>query len=121
LLIRLRIEEQLRISLIAAACIALPLLGACGSQDSQPTVTEADLAKSLQASGLPDNPQLANCAAKVYMDEGISQDGLRKMTKPGSAAPSADGTMGGLSKEDTDKVRSASEKIATQCMPKPAQ
>ena len=110
----------MRISLIAAACIALPLLGACGSQDSQPTVTEADLAKSLQASGLPDNPQLATCAAKIYVGEGISQDGLRKMTQPGSAAPSADGTMGGLSKDDTDKVRSASQKIATECVQKPA-
>ncbi|NKY85664.1 hypothetical protein [Nocardia veterana] len=109
----------MRISLIAAACIALPLLGACSSdKDSQPPVTQADLSKSLQASGLKD-AKLADCAAKLYVDEGISQDGLRKMTKPGGNAQATDGSMGGLSKDDADKARSATQKIATECVAAP--
>lgn len=109
----------MRISLIAAVCIALPLLGACGSdKDSEPTITQADLSKSLQSSGLKD-AKLADCAAKLYVDEGISQDGLRKMTKPGSNAQVADGSMGGLSKEDSDKARAATQKIATTCVAAP--
>lgn len=111
----MRIEEPLRISLIAAACIALPLLGACSSEDSQSTVSQADLSKALQDSGLKD-AKLADCAAKLYVDEGVSQDGLQKMIKPGGSTPKEDGTMGGLSEDDTAKVSAATQKIAKECV-----
>jgi hypothetical protein len=75
--------NQLRITLIAAALVAVPLLAGCGSSNAQPEVTQADLSKALQSSGLND-PKLADCAAKIYVGEGISQDGLRLMTKPGT-------------------------------------
>jgi hypothetical protein len=108
----------LRITLIAAAFVALPLLAACGSDhtsNAQPAITQADLSKSLQNSGLKD-PQLADCAAKIYVDQGISQDGLRLMTKPGVDSQAQDpGTMG-LSKDDANKARAATQKIVTDCI-----
>ncbi|RDI63197.1 hypothetical protein [Nocardia pseudobrasiliensis] len=105
----------MRISLIAAAFVALPLLAACGgsdSKDSQPQITQADVSKSLQSGGLQAN--LADCAAKHFVDAGISQDGLRTMTKTGASTPTADPGQG-MSKEDADKARGAAQKIATEC------
>ncbi|ATL71174.1 hypothetical protein [Nocardia terpenica] len=106
----------MRISLIAAALIALPLLAACGSsdhKDPQPTITQADLSKSMQSGGL--DPKVADCAAKIYVEEGISQDGLRLMSKPGTNTQSPDpGTMG-LSKDDAAKAKSAVQKFVQQC------
>ncbi|MFF0488901.1 hypothetical protein ACWDSJ_12935 [Nocardia sp. NPDC003482] len=108
----------MRNSLIAAAFVALPLLAACGSdhKDSQPQVTQADVSKSLQSGGLQAN--LADCAAKHFVDAGISQDGLRAMTKSPSTAPTAD-PGAGMSKEDADKARTAAQKIATECFTAP--
>jgi hypothetical protein len=107
-----RIEDELRISLIAAAFIALPLLAACGSDHH---VTQADVSKALQDSGLKD-PKLADCAAKIYVGEGISQDGLRLMTKPGSNTQATDPNSLGLSKDDADKARTATQKIVSDCL-----
>ncbi|MCM6777246.1 hypothetical protein NDR87_27535 [Nocardia sp. CDC159] len=104
----------MRISLIAAAFVALPLLAACGgsdTKDAQPQITQADVSKSLQSGGLQAN--LADCAAKHFVDAGISQDGLRTMTKSNTAPTADPGT--GMSKQDAEKARSAAQKIATEC------
>lgn len=111
----------MRITLIAAALVALPLLAACGSDNkapaapAQPTITQADLSKALQNSGLKD-PDLADCAAKIYVSEGISQDGLRLMTKPGTNAQQQDPNTMGLTKDDAAKAQDATKKIVTDCI-----
>ena len=105
-------------TLIITAFVALPLLAACGSDNkapAQPAITQADLSKALQSSGLKD-PDLADCAAKIYVNEGISQDGLRLMTKPGTNAQQSDPSTMGLSKDDAAKAQDATKKIVTDCI-----
>ncbi|WP_024801677.1 hypothetical protein [Nocardia sp. BMG51109] len=103
----------MRISLIAAALVALPLLAGCGSDE--PKITQADLSKALQDSGLKD-AKMADCAAKHYVDQGISQEGLEIMTKPGTNAQAADpGTMG-MSQDDATKAHAATEGIMKDCL-----
>lgn len=113
----MRIEEPVRISLIAAALVALPLLAACGSDDEKaPAVTAAEVSKALQDGGLKDT-KLADCAAKIYVDEGISQDGLRLMIKNDAKAASAtDPESMGMSTADAEKARSATNKIVGECL-----
>lgn len=101
----------MRICLIAAALLALPVLSACGSSDEAPAVTQAELSKSLQDKGLK-NPALADCAAQVFLDSGMSQDGLRVMV---SNAQSDDPAKL-LSEGDSAKVGAAQSKIAADCV-----
>ncbi|MRH86562.1 hypothetical protein GFY24_03585 [Nocardia sp. SYP-A9097] len=107
----------MRISLIAAALVAVPLLAGCGGGgDDKPAVTQAEIAKSLQDGGLKDE-KLANCAAKLFVDEGISQDGLRLMIKnDAKAATAVDPESMGLTGPDIEKARSATNKIVSQCL-----
>lgn len=108
----------MRITLIAATLIALPLLAACGSDsDSAPALTETDLSKSLQEKGLQD-PEFADCAAKLYVQEGISQEGLRTMVGDEFDTRMADPETLGMSKEDADKARAATGKIVQECLGK---
>ncbi|MFI7001386.1 hypothetical protein [Nocardia sp. NPDC050175] len=110
----------MRISLIAAALIALPVLAACGNDKAAaaPTVTQADLAKSLQDKGLK-SQQLADCAAKLFIDQGISQEGLRVMVSNEYDTKAADQETLGMSKDDAEKARTASTRIATECITVP--
>ncbi|MFD6449704.1 MULTISPECIES: hypothetical protein [unclassified Nocardia] len=101
----------MRICLMAAALLALPVLAACGSSDEAPAVTQAELSKSLQDKGLS-NPALADCAAQVFLDSGMSQDGLRVMV---SNAKSDDPAKL-LSEGDAAKVSAAQSKIAADCV-----
>ncbi|MFD4357921.1 hypothetical protein ACFWPK_26875 [Nocardia sp. NPDC058519] len=96
---------------MAAALLALPVLSACGSGDEAPAVTQAELSKSLQDKGLK-NPALADCAAKVFFDSGMSQDGLRVMV---SNAQSDDPAKL-LGEGDAAKVSAAQSKIAADCV-----
>ncbi|MBF6137059.1 hypothetical protein IU501_29200 [Nocardia otitidiscaviarum] len=107
----------MRISLLAAAFVALPLLAACGSDSAEaPAVTQADLSKALQDSGLKDTA-LADCAAKLYVDEGISQDGLRVMIdKEANVTGSVEPEELGMSKEDSDKAKAATNRIVSECL-----
>ncbi|MEU2036111.1 hypothetical protein [Nocardia amamiensis] len=107
----------MRICMIAAALIALPVLAACGSDKdtAAPTVTQTELAQSLQDKGLK-NKQLADCAAKVFIDQGISQAGLRVMVSDEYDVKAPNQETLGMSKEDADKARSASSRIASECM-----
>ncbi|GAB2719848.1 hypothetical protein [Nocardia thraciensis] len=108
----------MRISLIAAAFVALPLLAACGGSDHsehESKITQADLSKSLQDSGLKDT-KMADCAAEHYVNEGISQDGLKIMTKPGNNAQTSDPAAMGLNQGDADKAREATKKIVSECL-----
>ncbi|WP_067574747.1 hypothetical protein OHB26_12700 [Nocardia sp. NBC_01503] len=107
----------MRISLIAAALVALPLLAGCGGGgDDKPAVSQAEISKSLQDGGLKDE-KLANCAAKLFVDEGISQDGLRLMIKNDTKnATATDPESMGLSGADADKARSATNKIVSECL-----
>ncbi|MBB5914075.1 hypothetical protein BJY24_002942 [Nocardia transvalensis] len=107
----------MRISLLAAALIALPLLAGCGGSDhsDHAKISEADLSKSLQDSGLKD-AKMADCAAKHYVDQGISQDGLEIMTKPGNNAQTSDPSAMGLSEDDAGKARDATKKIVEDCL-----
>ncbi|MFF0546805.1 hypothetical protein ACWEVD_22325 [Nocardia thailandica] len=102
----------MRICLVAAALLALPVLSACGSDEpAEPAVTQAQLSKALQDKGLG-NPKLADCAAKVFIDSGMSQSGLKVMvasSKPGDPAQQLD-------KEDAAKATASQSKIATQCV-----
>ncbi|MFD6155115.1 hypothetical protein ACFWF7_16460 [Nocardia sp. NPDC060256] len=110
----------MRISLIAAALIALPVLAACGNDKAAAasTVTQADLAKSLQDKGLK-SQQLADCAAKLFIDQGISQEGLRVMVSNEYDTKAADQETLGMSKDDAEKARTASTRIATECITAP--
>ncbi|MFC4374108.1 hypothetical protein ACFO5K_08310 [Nocardia halotolerans] len=101
----------MRICLIAAALLTLPVLSACGGSDEAPAVTQAELSKSLQDKGLGD-PELADCAAQVFLDSGMSQDGLRVMVANGQAGEQAEQ----LSEEDVSKVGAAQSKIAADCV-----
>lgn len=110
----------MRISLIAAALVALPLLAACSSGDdgkeTKPAVTQADLSKALQDSGLKDTT-LADCAAKIYVDQGISQAGLRVMIdKNANATQIGDPEQLGMSKEDSEKAKTATNRIVSECL-----
>lgn len=109
----------MRKTLITATFVILPLFAAaCGSDtDSAPALTEADLSKSLQEKGLQD-PAFADCAAKLYIDEGISQDGLKTMVSDEFDTRMADPETLGMSTEDADKARAATNKIVTECLGK---
>ncbi|BDT89749.1 hypothetical protein GV791_26430 [Nocardia cyriacigeorgica] len=109
----------MRIKLIATALIALPLLAACGGSDAEATVTEADLSKSMQDKGMQDKA-LADCVAKVFVAEGISQDGLRTLMSGEHDPQSPDAENFGMSKEDADKTRAAQGKIVTECVKLPS-
>ncbi|WP_336086182.1 hypothetical protein [Nocardia sp. SSK8] len=101
----------MRICIVAAALLAMPVLAACGSGDDAPAVTQAELSKSLQDKGLK-NPELADCAAKVFLESGMSQDGLRVMVSDEQAGDPA--TL--LGEDDTAKVSAAQSKIAADCV-----
>jgi hypothetical protein len=105
-----------RIFLFAAALVALPVLAACGNDKdaAKPAVTQAELSKSLQDKGLKDKG-LADCAAKIYVAEGISQDGLRTMVGNEYDSKAADPNNFGMSQADADKARQANTKIFTEC------
>ncbi|MEV6770612.1 hypothetical protein AB0N05_18520 [Nocardia sp. NPDC051030] len=106
----------MRVSLIAAALIALPLLTACGSDDKPAAVTQTDVSKALQDGGLKDT-KLADCAAKIYVDQGISQAGLRLMIKnDAKTAAATDMEALGMSKDDAEKARNATNKIVSDCL-----
>ncbi|WP_459548421.1 hypothetical protein [Nocardia sp. X0981] len=108
----------MRKTLIAASLVVLPLLAACGSDaESAPALTEADLSASLQEKGLQD-PAFADCAAKVYIAEGISQEGLRTMVSDEFDTRMADPETLGMSEEDADKARAATNKIVSECLGK---
>ncbi|WP_227997546.1 hypothetical protein [Nocardia australiensis] len=104
----------MRIILIATALVALPVLTACGSDKEAAPVTPAALSKSLQDKGLQDQ-KFADCAAKIYVDQGISQDGLRTMIGGEYDAKAADPESFGMSKEDADKARQATSKVVSDC------
>lgn len=105
-----REDPRVRICIVAAALLAMPLLAACGSDDA-PAVTQAELSKSLQDKGLK-NPALADCAAEVFLASGMSQDGLRVMVSDEQAGDPAEL----LSEDDTAKVSAAQSKIAADCV-----
>lgn len=104
----------MRKTLIVAALIALPVLAGCGGAD-EPQLTAADLSKSLQDKGLKD-AALADCAAKVFVDAGISQDGLRTLISDDQAAVQSDPENMGMSADDAAKSREARGKIGTECV-----
>ncbi|NKY60198.1 hypothetical protein [Nocardia flavorosea] len=106
----------MRKTLFAATLVILPLLAACGSDtESAPALTEADLSKALQETGFKD-PAFADCAAKIYLAEGISQEGLQKMISGESDAQTADPETMGLGPEDKPKADSATAKIIDECL-----
>ncbi|WP_405486909.1 hypothetical protein [Nocardia sp. NBC_00511] len=106
------------VTLAAAALVALPVLTGCGSSggDKQADVSQGDVSKALQDGGLKD-VKLADCAAKIYVDQGISQSGLRLMIKnDAKTATATDPESMGMSKDDADKARAATSKIVTDCL-----
>ncbi|RJO77240.1 hypothetical protein D5S18_11110 [Nocardia panacis] len=107
----------MRILLFTAALAAVPLLTACGG-NSRPDVTAADLSDSMYKKGMHDR-NLTDCAAKLYVVEGISQDGLRLMVSDEYDRKAADPNTFGMDAKDADKVRAAQEKIVAQCVGKP--
>ncbi|MEU1985115.1 hypothetical protein [Nocardia sp. NPDC019395] len=109
----------MRKTLFAATLVILPLLAACGSDtESAPALTEADLSAALQKKGLQD-PAFTDCAAKVYIAEGVSQDALQTMVSDEFDTRLADPETLGMSPEDADKVRAATNKIVGECLAQP--
>ncbi|WP_067830905.1 hypothetical protein [Nocardia inohanensis] len=112
----------MRISLIAAALVALPLLTACGGNDkadAKPNVTQEELAKYFKSTNLPED--LANCAAKIYYTQGISQDGLRVMINSDAKSAAVDpdaAAKSGLTADDQAKVGTATTRIMDECVNK---
>ncbi|UGT40745.1 hypothetical protein LTV02_32920 [Nocardia yamanashiensis] len=112
----------MRISLIAAALVALPLLTACGGNDkadAKPNVTQEELAKYFKSTNLP--VDLADCAAKIYYTQGISQDGLRLMVSSDAKSAAVDpdaAAKNGMSADDQAKVGAATSRIMTECVNK---
>ncbi|MVU80120.1 hypothetical protein GPX89_23095 [Nocardia sp. ET3-3] len=108
----------MRLSFVAAALVALPLLAACGGgggSDKPAEITQADVSKSLQTGGL--DAKTADCSAKIFVEQGISQDGLRRMLKSDTKSGVVpDAQSAGLSKDDTDKMQAAAMKIISSCM-----
>ncbi|MET7771399.1 hypothetical protein [Nocardia sp. NPDC005366] len=109
----------MRIFLVTAAIVALPMLSACGSDtEADPApVTAADISRSLQDKGLP-SKGLADCAAELYVAEGISQAGLRTLISDEYDNKAVDQETLGMSKEDADRARAAAAKIGTECVGK---
>ncbi|MFD3511081.1 hypothetical protein [Nocardia sp. NPDC058666] len=95
--------------LLAATLLTLPVLSACVDEPTE--VTQIELSRSLQDKGLS-NVALADCAAQVFLDSGMSQDGLRVMV---SNAKSDDPAKL-LAEEDAAKVAAAQSKIAADCV-----
>ncbi|MEU6587541.1 hypothetical protein [Nocardia sp. NPDC046763] len=58
--------------------------------------------------------KLADCAAKLFIDSGMSQDGLKVMAKPGIFTETDPSALG-LSNDDLEKGRAAMQKIMTNC------
>lgn len=104
----------MRNTLVVAALIALPVLVGCGGEAAEPQLSAADISKSLQEQGLGD-VALADCAAKVFVEAGISQDGLRTLISDDYAAAQADPQNMGMSEEDAAKSREARARIGTDC------
>ncbi|MFC6011354.1 hypothetical protein [Nocardia lasii] len=101
----------MRNSLIAVALLTLPVLVAGCGGDEAPAVTQAELSKSLQDKGLKDT-DLADCAARVFIDSGMSQDGLRVMVSNAQS----DDPVKLLGENDAAKVSAAQSKIAAECV-----
>ncbi|MFF0528313.1 hypothetical protein ACFYT3_07965 [Nocardia amikacinitolerans] len=124
----------MRKSVIAAMCVVLPLLAGCGdetstasgtSTTSAPSVTstapalpagdlsQADIATALAGKGLP--PKQSECVARIYVEEKISQDGLRRILAADLSGP-VDPVLLGLSAEDRTRVGAASQRMVQECI-----
>ncbi|WP_156094748.1 hypothetical protein [Nocardia lijiangensis] len=133
----------MRNTVIAAVCIALPLLAGCGDDSSTasgsstaaastssvvstgtaaPTGTvvlpagdlsQADIATVLAGKGLP--PKQSECVARIYVEERISQDGLRRILGADLSGP-VDPALVGLSAEDQTRVGVATRRMVQECL-----
>lgn len=109
----------MRATLTAVTLIALGLATACGN-DKAPT--EPEIAQAIRDSGLHE-PHLADCAAKIYSQSGMSPEGLRDLISKKTKAPqngSVDPESAGMSKDDAQKATAATQRIVTECAGGPA-
>ncbi|MEV6393058.1 hypothetical protein [Nocardia xishanensis] len=122
---------------IAVVCIAVPLLAGCGddsSAESGPSTTvaasttatatgtvalpagdlsQADIATVLAGKGLP--PNQSACVARIYVEEKVSQDGLRRILGADLSGP-VDPVLLGLSAEDQTRVGAATRRMVQECI-----
>ncbi|MEV0028784.1 hypothetical protein [Nocardia sp. NPDC050793] len=124
---------------IAAVCIAVPLLAGCGDGSSTESgssttsatpavsttaatgtvalpageLSQADIATVLAGKGLP--PNQSECVARIYVEEKISQDGLRRILGADLSGP-VDPVLLGLSAEDQTRVGVATRRMVQECI-----
>ncbi|TQM29894.1 hypothetical protein [Nocardia bhagyanarayanae] len=121
--------------MIAAVCVVLPLLAGCGDETSTapdsstagaaPTtvastgtlpagdLSQSDIATALSGKGLP--PKQSECVARIYVEEKISQDGLRRILTADLSGP-VDPVLLGLSAEDQTRVGTATQRMVQECI-----
>ncbi|MBF6214910.1 hypothetical protein IU433_13860 [Nocardia puris] len=136
----------MRTTLMAAALVALPLLAGCGgdaepvadvpapstpaqttttsaaTSSSTPTegapaggdLTEAEIAAALTGKGLPQKQ--ADCAARIYVEEEISESGLREILETDFSAGPIDSSKLELSAEDRARLSTASQRLVQECI-----
>ncbi|WP_431968196.1 hypothetical protein [Nocardia sp. bgisy134] len=129
---------------IAVACIAVPLLAGCGDDSSTASgssttvaasttaasttvaaastttvplpagdLSQADVTTVLAGKGLP--PKQSECVARIYVEEKISQDGLRRVLGADLSGP-VDPVLLGLSAEDQTRVGVATRRMVQECI-----
>ncbi|MEV0341071.1 hypothetical protein AB0H49_18795 [Nocardia sp. NPDC050713] len=130
----------MRRTVIAVACVVLPLLAGCGDEASTASTTaatstesiasvtsaatstvalpagdlgQADIASALAGKGLP--PKQSECVARIYVEEKISQDGLRRILGADLSGP-VDPVLLGLSAEDRTRVGTATQRMVQECI-----
>ncbi|MEV6770611.1 hypothetical protein AB0N05_18515 [Nocardia sp. NPDC051030] len=75
-------------------------------------LSAAEISKNLQDKGHVDQ-KTADCIAKIYVEEGLSQNGIRKLIDAGNGSGSTVPT--GLSADDLMKAAKATKRVVTEC------
>ncbi|MBL1072982.1 hypothetical protein JK358_01085 [Nocardia sp. 2] len=86
-----------------------------GTTVSGPPLTAAEISESLQDKGKLD-AKTADCIAAVYIDEGISQPGLRKILDSDYNSAAISPTDLGLTTSDIPKVAKATTRVVSECI-----
>ncbi|QLY30856.1 hypothetical protein H0264_00060 [Nocardia huaxiensis] len=77
-------------------------------------LTAAEISKALQDKGSLD-AKTANCIAEIYIDEGISQPGLRKILESDSTTGTLNVSDLGLTTSDIPKAVKATARVVSEC------
>lgn len=78
-------------------------------------LTAPQISKSLQDKGGLDE-KTANCIANIYVDEGLSQNGIQKIIDSGYTAGTTNPLELGLTTDDLRKVGTATKRVVKECI-----